>query len=79
MSDRLVPDDGAEQDPPVDEEAPEVEPVGSVGDKPEADMLEQAAVVRTEQELHRPSRGDDVPEADAWEQAIEEPIDDERS
>lgn len=79
MSDALVPEsEGPDQDPPVDEEAPGIEPVESVGERPEADVLEQATVVRTEQELHRPSRRDDVPEADAWEQSIEAPIDDDQ-
>jgi hypothetical protein len=78
MSDPFVPGgDPAEQDTAVDEEAPELEPVESVGERPEADVLEQAAVVRTEQQLHRLPRRDDVPEADAWEQSIEAPIDDD--
>lgn len=77
VSDRMVPEaDAAEQDTVVDEEAPEVERLDAVGDKPEADVLEQATVVRTEQEFRPPSRRDDVPEADAWEQSIGAPIDD---
>ena len=38
-----------EQERPVDDEAPEREPVDSVGERPEADVLEQSAVVRAEQ------------------------------
>jgi hypothetical protein len=78
MTDEHVPDaDAEEQDMAVDEEAPTVERVDSVGDRPEADVLEQAMVVRAEQNLRSPTRRDDVPEADAWEQAIEEPLDDD--
>ena len=65
-------------DPPVAREAPERERVELTGERPEADALEQAAVVRTEQDVRRPSLRDDVPAADAWEQAIEEPLDDDR-
>lgn len=78
MMDDVFAADSVDRDPPVDDEAPELEPVDVVGERPEADVLEQAVVVRTEQELRRPSRGAEVPEADAWEQSIEEPIDDER-
>lgn len=74
-----VPDvDASQQDPVVENDAPELEPVDSVGERPEADVLEQAAVVRTEQDFRRPTRRHDVPEADAWEQSIEEPIEDDR-
>jgi hypothetical protein len=79
MDDALVPGaDAAEQDPVVEEDAPEREPVESVGERPEADVLEQAAVVRTEQDIRMPNRRHDVPEADAWEQSIEEPLEDDR-
>jgi hypothetical protein len=80
MTDEFVPDaDAGEQDVVVDDEAPAVERVDAVGDRPEADVLEQSMVVRAEQALRSPTRRDDVPEADAWEQAIEEPLgDDER-
>jgi hypothetical protein len=76
--DDLVPGpDAEEQDMPVDDEAPLVEPVGGVGDRPEADVLEQSMVVRTAKDVRPPTRRDDVPEADAWEQSIEAPLDDD--
>lgn len=70
--------DAEDQSEVVDEDGPELEPVESIGERPEADVLEQAAVVRTEQEVRRPTQRDDVPEADAWEQSIEEPLGDDR-
>jgi hypothetical protein len=76
VEDAFVPD--ADEDQVVDEDAPEREPVESVGDRPEADVLEQAAVVHTEQDVRRPTLRHDVPEADAWEQSIEEPLEDDR-
>jgi len=53
-----------------------------VGDKPEADALEQAQPVGEEVVTpvgsRRPSRGrDEVPEADWLEQSVLEPLDDE--
>lgn len=79
MADDTVPDaDAAEQDAPVAGGQPDREDLGSMGERPEADVLEQATVVSTEQAARRPTIRDDVPEADAWEQAIEEPLDDER-
>lgn len=78
MTDDFVPGvDAEEQDAPVDGEAPLVEPVERVGDRPEADVLEQAMVVRAEQDVRSPTRRDDVPEADAWEQSIEAPLDED--
>jgi hypothetical protein len=77
VTDEFVPESDDEQDPAVDEEAPTVERVETVGDRPEADVLEQAMVVRSEQDVRSPTRRDDVPEADAWEQAIEAPLDDD--
>lgn len=78
MTDEFVPSaDTDEQDRTVDEEAPVAEPVAGVGDRPEADVLEQSMVVRAEQNVHAPTRRDDVPEADAWEQSIEAPLDDD--
>jgi hypothetical protein len=68
----------AYQDMVADEEQPDIEPVETIGERPEADVLEQATLVRAEQAARRPVIRDDVPEADAWEQSIEEPIDDER-
>lgn len=67
-----------DHDSPVDAEHPAMARVGALGERPEADALEQATLVRTEQAVHRPVVRDDVPEADAWEQSIEEPIDDDR-
>ena len=46
--------------------------------RPEADVLEQAAVVEVDQIIERGARNDDVAEADWLEQSIEEPLDDER-
>jgi hypothetical protein len=69
--------DEAEQDAPVSGEPPTKEQVDLVGDRPEADVLEQAAIVRTEQAARHPRVADDVPEADAWEQAIEAPLDED--
>jgi hypothetical protein len=78
MTDEFVPDaDADEQDRAVNGEAPLVEPVGGVGDRPEADVLEQSIVVRAEKDIRSPTRRDDVPEADAWEQSIEAPLDDD--
>ena len=78
MSDDFGPGaDTPAEDEPVDEDAPKVERVDAVGDRPEADVLEQAMVVRAEQDVRAPTRRDDVPEADAGEQAIEEPLDEE--
>ena len=79
VDDAFVPEaDAEEQDEVVDEDGPELERVESIGDRPEADVLEQAVVVHTEQDVRTPTRRDDVPEADAWEQAIEEPLEDDR-
>lgn len=78
MDDRLTPD-AAEQDPTVDEDAPARVLPEEVGDRPEADMLEQSVVVETEQAVRRPTVRDDVPIADAWEQSIEEPLDEDRA
>lgn len=77
--DDIVPDaDAAEQDAPVVTGPSDREDVGVIGERPEADVLEQSVAVSTEQATRRPAIRDDVPEADAWEQAIEEPLDDER-
>ena len=77
--DPTVPDaDAAEQDAPVDAEPPAMDRVDVIGERPEADVLEQAAIVRSEQAATRPTIRDDVPEADAWEQAMEAPLDDDR-
>ena len=65
-------------DPTVGREVPGREPVEVTGERPEADAIEQATMVRTEQDVRRPSWRDDVPAADAWEQSIEEPLDDDR-
>lgn len=79
VDDAFVPEaDAEEQDEVVDEDGPELERVESIGDRPEADVLEQAVVVHTEQDVRTPTRRDDVPEADAWEQSIEEPLEDDR-
>ena len=75
MDDRFTPAD--EDDPTVDEDAPELVTPDAVGEKPEADVLEQSAVVETEQAVRRPTVRDDVPIADAWEQSIEEPLDED--
>ncbi len=48
------------------------EPAGS-----EADLLEQARVVREEQVLEPGERPDDVPEADWYEQRVTEDLDEE--
>lgn len=78
MTDEYAPNaDAEEQDRTVDEDAPLVEPLTGVGDRPEADVLEQSMVVRAEQNVRSPARRDDVPEADAWEQSIEAPLDDD--
>lgn len=80
MDDRLTPAaDAEERDPAVDGDAPAVVHVEAVGDRPEADVLEQAAVVETEQAVRRPTVRDDVPIADAWEQSIEEPLDEDHA
>jgi hypothetical protein len=78
---RAVPEaneaDASEQQIPVDERPPQLDEVPEVGDRPEADVLEQAAVVSTEQAARPPTIPADVPQADALEQSIDEPIDDE--
>ncbi|MDA8380365.1 MAG: hypothetical protein M0020_05990 [Actinomycetota bacterium] len=56
---------------------------GSVGhfdpaERPEADVLDQAAVVEVDQSIERGAWHDDVAEADWLDQSIEEPLDDER-
>ena len=74
----IAPDaDVAEQAATVYGDEPEEEPIGLVGDRPEGDVLEQSRAVRTEQATRRPDLGAEVPEADAWEQAIEAPLDDD--
>ena len=47
-------------------------------ERPEADVLEQAAVVEVDQSVERGAWRDDVAEADWLDQSIEEPLDDER-
>ena len=80
MDDRFTPDaDAAEQDPTIDGDAPELIVPAVAGERPEADVLEQSTVVRTEQAVRHPTVRDDVPIADAWEQSIEEPLDEERA
>lgn len=78
---RTVPEaneaDASEQQAVVDEQPPQFDERREVGDRPEADVLEQAAVVRTGQAARRPTIPADVPQADALEQSIDEPIDDE--
>jgi hypothetical protein len=49
-----------------------------LGDRPEADTLEQSMTVEEEQVLEPGQRRDDVPEADWLEQSIGEPVDEER-
>lgn len=70
--------DAAEQDTVVAGEQPAEEEIGVVGERPEADVIEQRMLVRTEQSARRPDLGAEVPEADAWEQAIEEPFDEDQ-
>lgn len=74
---RAADADAAEQDAPVAAEPPARDRVDTVGDRPEADVLEQAAVVQAEQFADPPDRRAEVPEADAWEQSIGEPVDDD--
>jgi hypothetical protein len=49
----------------------------SVGDRPEADAIEQARPVAEERTLRSSSERGEVPEADWIEQSIVEPLDDE--
>jgi hypothetical protein len=75
----IAPDaDVAEQQAAVDGDEPAEEHIASVGDRPEADVLEQSRSVHTEQAARHPDLGAEIPEADAWEQAMEVPLDDER-
>lgn len=69
--------DAAEQETAIAGEQPVEDEIGAVGDRPEADVIEQRRLVRTDQAARRPDIGAEVPEADAWEQAIEEPFDDD--
>lgn len=69
--------DAAEQETVVAGEQPAAPELGTVGDRPEADAIEQRMPVRPEQTARRPDLGAEVPEADAWEQAIEAPFDDD--
>ena len=79
MDERPTPDTvAAEDDRTVADDAPAVVAPEAVGERPEADVLEQSAVVETEQAVRRPTVRDDVPIADAWEQSIEEPLDEDR-
>ncbi len=50
---------------------------GGLGDRPEADVLDQAAEVAGTHPRRPGERADDVPEADWLEQAIAEPPDEE--
>jgi hypothetical protein len=80
MDERPTSDtDDAEGDETVAGDAPALVAPESVGERPEADVLEQSAVVETEQTVRRPTVRDDVPIADAWEQSIEEPLDEDRA
>ena len=77
MDDGVPEADGDQPDLVVGEEPPEIQPPQALGERPEADVLEQTTLVRADQAVRRPVIRDDVPEADAWEQSIEEPIDED--
>jgi hypothetical protein len=67
--------------PEVDDEPEQdrIELPDAVAEPPgnEADLLEQAQVVREEQRLEPADRSDEVPEADWFEQRVSEDLDDE--
>jgi len=74
--DEPIPEaDAIEQDLAVEQRSDELP--DSVGDRPEADVIEQARPVTEERSVRSPSERGEVPEADWFEQSIVEPLDDE--
>jgi hypothetical protein len=74
--DEPVPEaDAIERERAVEERSDDLP--GSVGDRPEADAIEQARLVAEERAVRSSSERGEVPEADWIEQSIVEPLDDE--
>ena len=53
-------------------------PPADMGERPEADVLEQAELVEEQQSVQRSPRPPDVSEADWLEQSVTESLDDDR-
>ncbi|HLX87037.1 MAG TPA: hypothetical protein VKR22_01045 [Acidimicrobiales bacterium] len=63
---------------PDDTEADASPTPGEIGDRPEADVLEQSEVVEEQQSVQRSPRPPDADEADWLEQSVAENLDDDR-
>jgi hypothetical protein len=71
-----VPENDA-QEQPESPDGPSVDLPGDLGEKPKADVLEQALPVQRERVRKIAPAHDDVPEADWLEQSVVEPLDED--